>query len=274
MDRVEGQEGTETEVLDDPESETAGFDDLQDHANDDGQDGLEVARRKEYERRKKAEDRLLQVEAQNTTLEHQLQQSRAAPKAEPPSVMTEGQITAAYESGDMDAATAERKLLEVQRNARDTLKAEIKTEVRQERIAETETTSARTELDEYIKAFPDLKDQGSQLFGEVRGEYQRLRRNGAPDGTLTEHLAVKGVVGSLSRLKQSQRRNVDDYDREHRETPREIGGSRRPPDGGNEADADLRKVSRDQREYWTQQGKSIDEQRALAKYWQPSARAG
>jgi hypothetical protein len=261
--------------MDEGDNQDTTVDNLDDDSRPGGPDGQDVRARKEYDRRKEAEADRDRLAREAELLEQRIQALEAEKNnnQQPiPANMTEAQIHEAYSAGRMDAATAERELERARINERDTFKKEILDTVKQSMTAEQLVREANEEIEEFVKIYPDLKDKDSKLFGQVRSEYRRLRSLNSPDNPLTEHLAVRTVLGSLDRAKSDMARSVDDYDRENRGTIVEPpAGSSRPSDNlPGTQDADLRKVSKIQRQYWDEQGYSMERQRELAKYWQPS----
>jgi len=230
-----------------------------------GSDGQDVRARKEYDRRRQVEQERDDALANNAAMEQRLQalELERTPVATQPVKMNEAQIHEEYSAGRMDATTAERELERARLDDRNDYTNEILNKVDQRQQTREEVEKANSEVEEFIKIFPDLRKQDSPLFKQVKTEYARLRRLNSPDNPLTEHLAVKQVLGSLDRAKESNSRTVDDYDRENRDTST-VTGSSRPSDGGGNNKA-LRNVDRQTRDWWDEQGYDQERQERLAK---------
>jgi len=240
-----------------------------------GSDGQDVRARKEYDRRKQAEQQLEESLVSQNAMEQRLAALEAKPaenvSSEGLEKLSETQIHEEYGAGRMDATTAERELERARKDERTDFKQEIIDSVNQQQETKGEIARANSEVEEFIKIYPDLRKNDSPLFGQVKAEYTRLRRLNSPDNPLTEHLAVRTILGSLERAKESSSRTVDDYDREHRDVSSGSSGGR-PSDEMRSSNSALRNVDKQTKAWWDVQGYGKEHQERLAKRYTPPRR--
>lgn len=213
--------------------------------------------------------------------ERELEALRAAPKTPfvPQNVSedvvpTETEIHQMYSDNKIDATEAERLLAKAEEKKQRDLEDRIVRRVNEENKGQEILTGMKSDLDSYIKAIPALTDQTSDEFAEVKAEYNKLVSMGSPANTVTELLAVKSTFGTLDRVKGLNNQNLDQYDRDNRDTDMSRSGGSRASDnrgsGGNAPDKGiLKRVSADQKEYWTSQGFSLERQAKLAEQIHP-----
>ena len=124
-------------------------------------------------------------------------------------------------------------------------------------------------ITQFIKEIPGLTDKSSDENAEVKKKYNELRAMGSPDNAITELLAIETTFGSLDRLRGTRSKDIDEYDRSHREVSGETGSSARPSDGGS-SNVSLKGIPKSQVEFWRSQGQDPKE---MAKWWTPGQRA-
>lgn len=215
--------------------------------------------------------------------ERELQALRSAPPAtvqETPSEIyyTETQIHQMYSDGKLTADQAEKELSRNETRKERELEDKVVKRVTEVTKGQEMLTDMRGELDAYIKAIPSLNDKTSDEYDEVKSEYQKLIGMGSPDNTVTELLAIKSIFGSLDRVKGKSNQNIDQYDRDNRDTSMETSGGSRPSDrnsgsgGGNESL--LKRVDPETRQYWDYRGFTKERQMKLASQIEPRKLVG
>ncbi len=239
-----------------------------------GSDGQDVRARKEYDRRKQAEQDRDEALANQNAMEERLAALEARPATAiqtPVAKLTESQVHEEFSAGRMDATTADREIERARIDEREAYTNEIMNKVDQREQTKAEIKIANAEVEEFIKIYPDLKKKDSSLNTQVKAEYARLRRLNSPDNPLTEHLAVRTVLGSLDRAKENSSRTVDDYDRENRDVSN-ISSGGRPSDGMESNNPSLKKVDKETRAWWDEQGYDKEKQERLANRYTPPLR--
>lgn len=164
---------------------------------DDGEPGgkgpLEVARRKEYERR-------VAAEARAAALEEQLKAAREVPAAKETKVFSMAEVRQAVRDGRISESDGDTYIQEtiIPHQIKQTLEAEKRQQAEQEPLAR-----ALADVEAYKAEIPELTDTRSEPFRKVATEYQRLiRERGMSPNYVTQALAVETTLGKLADIKK------------------------------------------------------------------------
>ena len=182
---------------------------------------------------------------------------------------TDTEIYELYGSGEISETDAQRGLDRNKEKHEAELEQRIIQKVQQNQNQTKVLGSIQGAIDQYLKEIPAISDKTSDEYMDVKRKYDELISMGSPNNLITERLAIESTFGSLDRIKGTRSRNIDDYDRNHRDVSGETGGSSRPSDGPAEGSNSLKGVSREQIQFWKQNGQ---DPLVMVKYHTPPAR--
>ena len=159
-----------------------------------GKGPLEIARRKEYERR-------VAAEAKASALEEQLKAARETRSAEEETkVYTLAQVRQAVRDGRITEEAGDQYIQDtvIPYQIKQTL------EVERRKAAEQQPQErAISDIETYKTEVPELKDIHSDTFKKVAIEYQRLiRERGMLNNFVTQAVAVENTLGKLSDIRK------------------------------------------------------------------------
>ena len=186
---------------------------------------------------------------------------------------TETEIHQMYSDDQIGATEAERLLKDVEERKEVEREERIIQRIANQTKGQEALNGMKNELEMYMKNIPTLNDKASDDFNDVKNEYTKLVNMGSPNNAVTELLAVKSVFGSLDRVKGISSQNIDQFDRDNRDTSMESSGGTRPSDKGRSTSKDrdiLRRVPSDYQEYWDSRGYTNEYKLKLAKAMTPS----
>lgn len=174
-----------------------------------GADPQAIRARKEYRARKRAEVAAQSEREQRIALEARLQALEEAreerqvttPAAVPATRYTGAQLQEAVDAGRITSADMMEYLAETKATQ---LLAVQRTRDMQDMQQRTHQQTAMAELDAYAKAYPQLSGEHPQK-AEIQQEYRRLIQDyGMPGDIRTQVMAIKMVLGPVSRLEEQR----------------------------------------------------------------------
>jgi hypothetical protein len=180
-----------------PETSDAG---VGDEGRPTGDDPQAVRARKEYQARRRAEERADELERELIASRERarvLEEVRDKPKEEKNYSLKE--VNAAVAAGQITREMADDYIENVIIPA----KSKAQLDAREaERAKKTPIERAHVDVLQYIDYVPALRDRTSADFRKVAGEYQKLVADGHPPDDRTELVAAKLVYGDLDSLKR------------------------------------------------------------------------
>jgi hypothetical protein len=203
-----------------------------------GKSPLEVARRKEYERR-------VTAEARATALEEQLRLAKETPP-EKPTIWTKEQVQTAIDGGRVSVLEGAVFL------AKQEFQQDL--EAREKKKAEQQPQEkALAEVNEFISVIPQIAVEGSEERRKVAAEVRRIMaEDGVPYDYITQRRAVRAVFGTLA--DQKKRAEVDRATRSGlRPAPVDAGGGGGGGGGAN-GKVDLAKAPATMVASWDSEG--------------------
>ena len=210
----------------------------------------QVFARKEYRTRRKVEADLERERLDKARLEGELKALKEAPpkaKESEPKRPTIEEAIAAMKTGELDVGVGAAYIAKL--TTEQSLEAREK-ERRVEEQKERPLRTAQTEIDEYLKIAPYLKDDHDERTKVVFETYQSLVRDyGLPEDVRTKALAVKQNLGTLEKLRKQ--REVSNL------TGRGTGTHVEQAAGGNgqnSTQAELSKAPTTMQAYWSKAG--------------------
>ena len=196
MAEVDAELATEAEKS--AEIVTEGAENAEIHAEPVKPDGLEVARRKEYEKRVEAEARERVTRERLSALEQENQALKAGNVSQKPISLAE--LDEALKEGRVTPAEVANYLAE--QKAKEVYAASEKRRVDSESQSRP-LIAASTEVAEYIKLVPGLTDGSEVRFGELQEAANELQSKlGIAQGPVLDMLALRQVYGGLDGLKR------------------------------------------------------------------------
>lgn len=217
-----------------------------------GKDPLEVARRIEFGKRKAAEERARVLQEENVRLQERArmleEQQKAAPKATEPELTIE-RVEQGIRDGTVDSVIGQRWIARKE--------AELFYQAQEQKRAQTETrTRIESEVNEYMKEIPGLRDRASKEFQAAEAEFGRLVQYGFDkDDPKTMHTAIRLAHGSLDKFQKQREANqlTRETLRPHTEAP--SGGTR----DQSTRTVDVNKAPDDLKAVWAAAGTSAQD---------------
>lgn len=266
----EGDEETQAQAEEQASDDTGDDEDRE----PEGSDPQATRARKEYRRRKKAEENAQLLENQLLTLQGQVQALQEVQTKQPQSgrmtleSMTSAQIRAWAEQSGQEYDPAVQQVIREKEETEREERLLAKWEQRQEQRERSKT--ANEQLLEYQASIPALSRPGSPELIEVAKELNGLTNNGLPNNETTQLMAVKMVFGPLDKMRG--KKNSDNYTRRNREVSGEThggggGGIENAGGRGGFKNPDGVSVDKETLQHWDEMGYSPEQKKELSKHY-------
>lgn len=180
-------------------------------------------------------ERLNNMSDENRSLRAQLEKQEKAQNA--PKPVPRADLLAKVDAGEMSQAQAD----EIWQGQIETSVADqVETVVKDTAAA----TRMQTELTQYETKVPELSNENSELYAQVKQEYRYMTQTlGMPDTTSTTLAAVRSVVGPVDKLQIEIKQNTGDG---HPETSGGGGGG-----GNNQPNSEKVELTDRQKDYYS-----------------------
>lgn len=249
---------TEPEVPPEPETPEP----APDEGKPGGDDPQAVRARREYQARKRAEQeleaeriRVARLEGENQALKQQ------TVKKDDERVFTIAEVNAAVEAGTITRQQGDAYIENVILDRK--LEAKLKArEVEQRQLQPLE--QAESDIEEYKRHLPFLRDKNDPKFVAVAEQYRRLVQSGLPDNYVTQRTAVEITYGTLDKIRKQSEIETATRNRGVNLMPSDTGGNGGRP---NTPVTDISKAPKHLIDFWEKTGTSAADRASEFKYW-------
>ncbi len=219
----------------------------------------DIYRRKEYDRRVKAEKAAEEVRLENARLAERvklLEEQKSKPAEQ--KIYTIAEVNAFVAAEKITREDADRYIDEVIIPAKIDQRLRVH-DTEQQKKAPVER--AKAEVAEYLELHAALRDKNSDDFRKVATKYSELVARGHPADERTESVAAEMVLGTIDAIKKKQQ--MATLSRQSPRIPTDAGGGGQ---GSNNGKIDISKASAEQKAFWDQMRTSPEDRVKEYKY--------